>query len=179
MLQEKYKKEIVPVLKKELGIKNILALPRVEKIIVNMGVAEAKDDKGILNQYIEELAQITGQRPVPCQAKKSISGFKLRKGEVIGLKITLRGKRMYFFLERLLNLALPRLRDFRGLSRTQFDQSGNYTIGLSEQTVFPEIDIDKVKKIKGFQVTIVTSAKNQKEAELLLKLLGVPFVDKE
>lgn len=175
MLMEKYQKEIVPLLKKKLGIDNDLAVPRVEKVVINMGVADAKDDRQLLEQFCQELAAITGQKPVVCRAKKSISGFKLRKGEPIGLKVTLRGKRMYHFLARLFHLALPRLRDFRGLSEDQFDREANFHLGLPEQTVFPEIDLDKVKKIKGFQVTIVTSTKDRKAARLLLSLLGLPF----
>lgn len=175
MLAEKYKKEIVSTLKKELKIENPMAIPKVAKVVVNMGIAEAKDDRSLIDLFSSELETITGQKPFLCPARRSISGFKLRKGQVIGLKVTLRGKRMYAFLERLFNLVLPRLRDFRGLSPDKFDQAGNYNIGLPEQTVFPEIDIDKVKKIKGLQVTIVTNTKDKVKAKALLKHLGLPF----
>jgi len=175
MLVDKYKKEIAADLKKELAIKNVMEIPKVDKVVVNMGIAEAKDDRSLIDLFSGELEVITGQKPVACSAKKSISGFKLRKGQIIGLKVTLRGKRMYDSLERLFGLVLPRLRDFRGLSPKKFDQSGNYNIGLPEQTVFPEIDIDKIKKIKSLQVTIVTSTKDEKEAASLLKMLGLPF----
>jgi len=175
MLTEKYKKEIVPALKKQLAIKNPMAVPKVEKVVVNMGIAEAKDDRSLIDMFSAELETITGQKPSLCSAKKSISGFKLRKGQIIGLKVTLRGRRMYDFLERLFGLVLPRLRDFRGLSPEKFDQSANYSIGLPEQTVFPEIDIDKVKRIKSLQATIVTSTKSKEAATALLKLMGLPF----
>jgi len=175
MLIEKYKKEIIPALKKELAIGNLMAVPKVDKVVINMGIAEAKDDRSLIDLFSGELEVITGQKAVACSAKKSISGFKLRKGQIIGLKVTLRGKRMYDFLERLFSLVLPRLRDFRGFSPKKFDQAGNYSIGLPEQIVFPEIDIDKVKKIKSLQVTIVTNTKEEKEAVALLKMMGLPF----
>ena len=175
MLIEKYKKEIIPALKKELAIENIMKTPKVNKVVVNMGIAEAKDDRSLIDLFSGELEVITGQKPATCSAKKSISGFKLRKGQIIGLKVTLRGKKMYDFLERLFSLVLPRIRDFRGLSLKKFDQSGNYSIGLPEQTVFPEKDIDKIKRIKSLQVTIVTSTKEKNEAAALLRMMGLPF----
>lgn len=177
MLAEKYKNETVSVLKKELAISNPMAVPKVIKVIVNMGVAEARDDRSLIDLFSSELETITGQKPFLCPARRSISGFKLRKGQIIGLKVTLRGRRMYDFLERLFNLVLPRLRDFRGLSAVKFDQAGNYSIGLPEQAVFPEIDIDKVKKIKSLQVTIVTNTSDKARAKTLLRHLGLPFSD--
>lgn len=175
MLAQRFKKEIVPELKKRLGLKNDLAVPRVEKVVINMGVGEAKDNQQLLEEWMEELALITGQRPVICRARKSVSGFKVRKNDPIGLKVTLRGKRMYDFLEKLFNLVLPRLRDFRGLSLKSFDKQGNFSIGIPDQLVFPEIDVDKVKKQKGMQITIVTTTDDVEKAKILLELMGLPF----
>ena len=176
MLFQNYKTEIVPELQKKLNIKNLLALPRVVKVVINMRISEAKEDKQVIDEATEELKLISGQRPVVCRARKSVSGFKLRKGDPIGLKVTLRGKKMYDFLEKLFFLVLPLLRDFKGLSLRQFDHNGNFNIGLEDQTVFPEINLDKVKKTRGLQITIVTSTKKKSEAESLLKVLGLPFV---
>jgi len=177
MLIERYKNEIIPALKKELDLQNPMSIPKVKKVVVNMGIAEAKEDKQLIEEYSSELAKITGQKPSICKAKRSISSFKLRQGEPIGLKVTLRGRRMYDFLERLFNLAFPRVRDFRGFSRKQLDKEGNYSIGITEQIVFPEIEIDKIKKSKGLQVTIVTNTTDPKAAVTLLKLMGLPFSD--
>lgn len=179
MIFQDYRKKIIPKLKKELGIKNFLALPRVEKVVINMRVSEGKESKEAVEEAIEELGLISGQKPRICPARKSVSGFKLRKGDPIGLKVTLRGKRMEDFLKKLFSLVLPRLRDFRGLSPKQFDRGGNFNIGLREQVVFPEIDIDRVKKTRGLQITIVTRAKDRKKAEILLAALGLPFSEEK
>ncbi len=175
MLADTFYKKILPELQQKLNKKNPLAVPRIEKVVVNMRIGEAKEDKAVIDQASQELALITGQKPKFCQAKKSISGFKLRKGDIIGLKVTLRGRRMYDFLERLFVLTLPRLRDFRGLPLKGFDSSANYTIGLKEQLVFPEIQPDKIKKERGLEVTIVTSTKDRNEAKTLLESMGAIF----
>jgi large subunit ribosomal protein L5 len=174
-LDEKYKKEILPELQKEFKIRNIMAVPRLEKIIINVGVGEAIQNVKVLDAAKAELGQITGQMPVVSRAKKSISAFKLRKGQAIACFVTLRGRRMYEFFDRLVNIVLPRVRDFRGVSPKSFDGRGNYTLGLKEQLVFPEIDYTKVEKSRGMNITIVTSARNDKEAFALLKGLGMPF----
>jgi large subunit ribosomal protein L5 len=176
MLKQDFEKNIIPDLKKRLNLDNNLAVPRIEKVVISMGVGEAKDNQQLLDSWIEDLSLITGQRPVICRAKKSVSGFKLRKNDPVGLKVTLRGRKMYDFLERLFNLVLPRLRDFRGLSAESFDREGNFNIGIPDQLVFPEVDVDKVKKQKGLQVTIVTNTKDIKKARLLLELMGLPFI---
>lgn len=175
MLYQQYKQEIVPELKKELDKQNYLALPRVQKVVINMRVPEGKEDRGAIEGPEKQLKEITGQQPKLCRAKQSISDFKLTQGDPIGLQVTLRGKRMYDFLERLFKLVLPRLKDFRGLSKDQFDGQGNYNIGLEEQTVFPEVNVDKIDKVRGLQVTIVTNTRDDKEAEILLRNLGLPF----
>lgn len=174
-LKEKYQKEIVPAAMKELGLTNPFQVPRLEKIVVNMGVGEAAQDLKVLDSAMEDLAVVTGQKPVITKAKKSIAGFKIKAGAPIGCKVTLRGSRMYEFLDRLLSAALPRVRDFRGLSPRAFDGFGNYTVGLDEQLVFPEIDYDKVTKVRGMDITIVTNTCDDKLAFVVLKKLGVPF----
>lgn len=174
-LEAKYKTEIVPSLMKEFKHSNVMEVPRVEKVVVNMGVGDAKDDPKLLDSAVKELALITGQKAVVTRARKSVSAFKVREGMAIGCKVTLRGKRMYDFLEKLFNMALPRVRDFRGISPDAFDGRGNYTLGLKEQLVFPEVDYDDVAKIRGMDVTIVTTAKTDEEARELLKQLGAPF----
>jgi len=174
-LLEQYREEIVPRLAERLGRKNRLSLPRLEKIVVNMGVGANIQEKGRLEEAVEQLGRIAGQRPVITRAKKSVSGFRLREGAEIGCKVTLRGKRMYEFLDRLVTLALPRVRDFRGLNPKSFDGRGNYTLGLAEQMVFPEIDADKVTKTQGMDITLATTAKTDEEAMELLKELGMPF----
>lgn len=174
-LKEKYKKEIVPKMLKEHKLKNIMEVPRLEKICVNMGVGSATQNSKELESASNDLAMITGQRPVITRAKKSIAGFKIRKGNPIGCMVTLRGKMMYEFLDRLLNIAIPRIKDFRGLSRKSFDGRGNYTIGIKEQLVFPEVDYDNILSVKGMNITIDTSAKNNEEALFLLEELGFPF----
>lgn len=174
-LKEKYKKEIAPALAKEFGITNAMAIPKVEKIVVNMGVGESIGNAKILDAAVEELASVTGQKPVITKAKKSIAAFKLRQGMNIGTMVTLRGERMYEFLDRLISVALPRVRDFRGISGKAFDGRGNYTLGIREQLIFPEIDFNKVDKTRGMNISIVTSAKDDEQARALLKALGMPF----
>jgi len=170
-----YQTEVKPKLMKELSIENPLAVPKVEKIVLNVGAGEAVINKGVLEKIQEQISLITGQKPVITKARKSISAFKIRKGIPIGVKVTLRGKRMYHFLEKLIKIVIPRLRDFRGISPKSLDQHGNLNLGFSEQTIFPEIDFDKIDKIRGLQVTIVTNAKDQKKAKKLFEVLGIPF----
>jgi large subunit ribosomal protein L5 len=174
-LQELYKEKIIPELMARFGYKNILAVPRLRKVVVNMGVGEAADNKKRLEDAVRDLATITGQKPLVTRAKKSVSGFKLREGVDIGCKVTLRGKRMYEFLDRLISLAMPRIRDFRGFSPKASDGRGNYSLGLSEQTVFPEIDIDKVEFIQGMDITLVISGGNDDASRELLSGIGFPF----
>lgn len=175
-LQKKYKEEIVESLMKELGLKNIMEVPRLEKIVVNMGIGEAVNNTKLIETALKELALITGQQPLPREARKSEAGFKLRAGQKIGVSVTLRKERMFEFLDRLINIALPRVRDFEGVSKKAFDGRGNYTLGIKEQIVFPEIEIDKVDKVLGLGITIVTSAKTDEEGRALLKAFGMPFV---
>ncbi len=174
-LEERYQKEIREELKKELGLKNIMEVPKLEKIVINVGVGRAVDNPKILNTIMEEIALITGQRPIKTRAKKSEANFKLRKGMPIGVKVTLRGKRMYTFLEKLIYVALPRVRDFQGLSRKSFDKWGNYTFGIKEQIIFPEIDIDKVDFIHGMDITLVIKNVDPSHSEKLLEKLGFPL----
>ncbi len=174
-LLEKYNKKIIPELRKELSINNKMAVPRLEKIVLNMGAGDAIQNIKFLDTAKKELSLITGQWPAVGRAKKSISTFKLRKGHAIGCYVTLRGKRMYEFFDRLVNIVLPRVRDFRGVSPRSFDGGGNYTLGIKDQLVFPEIDYTKVERQRGMNITIVTSAENDKEAYALLEKLGVPF----
>ena len=174
-LQEKYRGEVVPALMKRFGYKNRMAVPKVAKVVVNIGLGEASQNVKLLDVAAIELGQIAGQRPVITRAKKSIANFKIRKGMPIGCCVTLRGDRMYEFLDRLVNVALPRVRDFRGVSTKSFDGRGNYTLGLRDQLVFPEIDYAKVDKMKGMNVTIVTTAKDDNQARALLKHMGMPF----
>lgn len=172
---EKYRSEVVPALAKDLGVANRLALPRLDKIVVSMGVGSALENKNRLAAAAKDLASITGQKPAVCRARKSVAGFKLRKGQEIGLKVTLRGKRAYEFLDRLVSVVIPRIRDFRGLSPKSFDEVGNYSLGISEQIVFPEINLDKVEFVQGMNVTICVKARNPKDSFELLRHLGVPF----
>jgi large subunit ribosomal protein L5 len=174
-LQEKYNTELLPALERELGRSNHLSLPRLEKIVVNMGVGSAIADKKHLDEAVDALAQITGQKPVTTLARKSIAGFRLREGVAIGCKVTLRGVRMFEFLDRLISLALPRVRDFRGLNPKAFDGHGNYSLGLAEQLVFPELNPDKFTRVQGMNVTIVTTTDNDDEARALLRGFGMPF----
>jgi large subunit ribosomal protein L5 len=174
-LKERYHKEIIPALAKEYAYKNVMAIPKLEKIVINIGMGEAIQNSKLLDAAVDELSLIAGQRPVITRAKKSIASFKLRKGMTIGCMVTLRGERMYEFLDRMVSVALPRVRDFRGLSTKSFDGRGNYTIGLRDQLIFPEIDYAKVNKIKGMNITLATSAKTDDEARTLLRHLGIPF----
>ncbi len=174
-LKEKYKNEIAPALAKEFGIENPMAIPRIEKIVVNMGMGEAIANSKILDTAVEELKAVTGQKPVITKAKKSIAAFKLREGMNIGTMVTLRGDRMYEFLDRLISVALPRVRDFRGISAKAFDGRGNYTLGIREQLIFPEIDFNKVDKTRGMNISIVTTARNDEQSRALLKAMGMPF----
>jgi large subunit ribosomal protein L5 len=179
LMHERYKREIAPALFKQFGFKNVMQVPRVEKIVVNIGVGEALDNPKALDAAVGDLTTVTGQKPVTTKARKSIANFKLREGRLIGAKVTLRGERMWAFLDRLLNIALPRVRDFRGVSANAFDGRGNYTLGIKDQLVFPEIEYDKIDKLRGMEVTIVTSAKTDEQARALLQLLGMPFGKKE
>lgn len=174
-LQEKYTNEILPALAAQLGRTNPMSLPKLEKIVINMGCGAAINEKKYLEEAVDALTQITGQKPVVTMARKSIAGFRLREGMKIGCKVTMRHQRMYEFLDRLVSLALPRVRDFRGLNPSGFDRRGNYNMGLSEQLVFPELNPDKYTRTQGMTITIVTSAQNDEEARLLLKQFGMPF----
>ncbi|HVW76398.1 MAG TPA: 50S ribosomal protein L5 [Alloacidobacterium sp.] len=174
-LKEKYQKEIKGALQKELGLENVMAVPRIEKIVLNMGLGEATQNNKLIDPLVADLASITGQKPVLTKAKKSIAAFKVREGMSIGAMVTLRGDAMYEFLDRLISVALPRVRDFRGVSTKSFDGRGNYTLGLRDQLIFAEIDYAKVEKLKGMNVTIVTSAKDDNSARALLKQFGMPF----
>jgi large subunit ribosomal protein L5 len=175
MLKERYDEEIVPALAKSLNMDNIMQVPRIEKVVVNIGIGEALDNAKALDAAVSDMTHITGQKPIVTRARKSIANFKLREGRQIGVKVTLRGERMWAFLDRLMNIALPRVRDFRGISPNSFDGRGNYTLGLREQLVFPEIDYDKIDKIRGMEVSIVTTARTDEEGRQLLQLLGMPF----
>jgi len=174
-LREKYKNEIAPAIAKEFEITNSMAIPKLEKIVINMGMGEAISNSKMIDTAVDELATITGQKPVVTKAKKSIAAFKLREGMRIGTMVTLRGSRMYEFLDRLISVALPRVRDFRGISPKSFDGRGNYTMGVKEQLIFPEIDFNKVDKTRGMNISIITTAKNDEEGRALLKSLGMPF----
>ncbi|MFN3761625.1 MAG: 50S ribosomal protein L5 [Anaerolineae bacterium] len=174
-LQALYREQVRPTLMREFGYRNIMEVPRLQKIVINIGMGEALDNPKSLDFAVQDLATITGQRPVITKARKSVAGFKLRAGRAIGVKVTLRGERMWAFLDRLCNVALPRQRDFRGVSPSAFDGRGNYTLGLREQLIFPEINYDKIDKIRGMEITIVTTAKTDEEARRLLELLGMPF----
>jgi large subunit ribosomal protein L5 len=174
-LRDRYEKEVVPALKKEFGYANVMAVPKIEKVVVNMGLGEATTNVKIIETGADELARITGQRPVTRRAKKSIAAFKVRKGQPVGTSVTLRGERMYEFLDRLMSIALPRVRDFRGVSARGFDGRGNFTLGLKDQLIFPEIDYLKVDKSRGMNVSVVTTAKTDQEARKLLQLIGMPF----
>jgi len=179
ILQDKYNKEVVPALRKTFDLKNVMQVPRIEKIVVNIGLGEAMDNPKALEAAIADITTITGQKPVATKARKSIANFKLREGRLIGTKVTLRGDRMWAFLDRLMNTALPRVRDFRGVSANAFDGRGNYTLGLRDQLIFPEIEYDKIDKLRGMEVTIVTTARNDNQARVMLQLLGMPFSKKE
>ena len=174
-LKERYRKEILPTLVREFGYSNVMQAPKIEKIVVNIGVGEAIGNAKAMDGAVKDMTLITGQKPLVVKAKKSIATFKLREGMPIGVKVTLRGDNMYYFLDRLMNIALPRQRDFRGVPRDAFDGRGNYTLGLREQLVWPEVDYDTIDKVRGMEVTIVTSGKTDDEARRLLQLMGMPF----
>ena len=174
-LQEKYVKEVVPAMTEKFGYKNVMELPKVEKVIINMGVGEAVGNPKALDSAVNDLTIIAGQKPVLTRAKKSLAAWKLRQGMPIGAKVTLRGTRMYQFLDKFMNVALPRVRDFRGVSAKAFDGRGNYSVGLKEQLIFPEIEYDKIDKLRGMNIVVVTTAKTDEEARELLKLMGMPF----
>jgi len=174
-MQERYQQEISPALMNAFGFKNEMQIPRVEKVVLNIGVGEALDNPKALEAASGDLATITGQKPVQTKARKSIANFKLREGRIIGTKVTLRGERMWSFLDRLMNVALPRVRDFRGVSPNAFDGRGNYTLGMRDQLVFPEIEYDKIDKLRGLEITIVTTANDDEQARALLQMLGMPF----
>ena len=174
-LRDRYSKEVAPALAKEFGYKNVMAIPKIEKVVVNMGLGEATGNAKIVDTGVDEIARLTGQKPVVTRAKKSIAQFKVRKGMPIGVMVTLRGERMWEFLDRLISIALPRVRDFRGVSTRGFDGRGNYTLGLKDQLLFPEIDYMKVDKARGMNISVVTTAKTDEESRKLLQLLGMPF----
>jgi LSU ribosomal protein L5P len=177
-LQEQYKKEILPALQKELGMSNVMQVPKVEKITINMGLGSALGDKKVLQSALEEMSLISGQKPMTCNARKSVASFKLREGNPIGCKVTLRKEKMYEFLDRLVSIAIPRIRDFRGLKPTAFDGRGNYNMGLTEQIVFPEIDFEKVTRVRGMDIAITTNAQSDEDAKKLLAMFNFPFKDK-
>lgn len=175
ILKERYLKEISPALMKALGLTNVMEIPRIKKVVINIGLGEAMDNPKALDAAVIDLTAIAGQKPVITKARKSIANFKLREGRAIGTAVTLRGERMWSFLDRLMNIVLPRVRDFRGVSAESFDGRGNYTLGLREQIIFPEIEYDKVDKVRGLEITIVTSAQTDDQATALLSMLGMPF----
>ena len=174
-MKEMYKSEIAPALMKKFNYKSVMQIPKLEKVVVNVGCGEARDNPKILEAILGDIAKITGQKPIPCKAKKSVANFKLREGMTVGAKVTLRGERMYEFVDRLFNVALPRVRDFRGISQNGFDGRGNFSFGLREQLIFPEIDYDKIDKVRGMDISFVTTAKTDEESRELLTLMGAPF----
>ena len=174
-LKETYKSEVAPALMKKFEYSSVMQIPKVDKVVINVGCGEARDNPKVVDAIISDLAQITGQKPVTCKAKKSVANFKLREGMVIGVKVTLRGEKMYEFLDRFFNLALPRVRDFRGINPNSFDGRGNYNMGVKEQLIFPEIDYDKIDKVRGMDICVVTTANTDEEARELLTLMGAPF----
>ena len=174
-LKEAYVNEVAPALMKKFGYKSVMQLPKIDKVVVNVACGEARDNSKVLDAVVSDLRQITGQQPVLCKAKKSVANFKLREGMIIGAKVTLRGDKMYEFIDRFFNLALPRVRDFRGINPNAFDGRGNYTVGIKEQLIFPEIDYDKIDKVRGMDICFVTTANTDEEARELLTLMGAPF----
>ena len=174
-MQERYQKEVVPALQKAFSYQNIMQVPRIQKVVVNIGLGEAMDNPKAIEAAVTDLTTITGQKPIQTKARKSIANFKLREGRIIGAKVTLRGDRMWSFLDRLVNIALPRVRDFRGVSPDAFDGRGNYTLGLRDQLIFPEIEYDKIDKLRGMEITIVTTAVNDEHSREMLRFLGMPF----
>ena len=174
-MQTKYSEEVVPALQKAYNYQNVMQIPKIQKVVVNIGMGEAQGNAKMLEAAVTDMTTITGQKPVQTKARKSIANFKLREGVIIGVKVTLRGYRMWSFLDRLMNVALPRVRDFRGVSADAFDGRGNYTLGLKDQLIFPEIEYDKIDKLRGMEITIVTTAKNDEESRTMLRALGMPF----
>ncbi|MFV0400396.1 MAG: 50S ribosomal protein L5 [Oscillospiraceae bacterium] len=174
-MKDYYQTEVAPALMKKFSYKSVMQIPKLDKIVVNVGAGEAKENPKVIDSIISDLGQITGQKAVPCKAKKSVANFKLREGMIIGVKVTLRGARMYEFLDRLFNVALPRVRDFRGINPNGFDGRGNYSFGLREQLIFPEIDYDKIDKVRGMDISFITTAKTDEESRELLDLMGAPF----
>ena len=174
-LREMYKAEVVPALQKKFNYKSVMQIPKIDKVIINVGCGEAKDNSKAIDAIISDLTKITGQKPVVCKARKSVANFKLREGMTIGVKVTLRGDKMYEFIDRFFNLALPRVRDFRGINPNSFDGRGNYSMGVKEQLIFPEIDYDKIDKVRGMDICFVTTANTDEEARELLTLMGAPF----
>lgn len=174
-LKEMYNTEVTPALMKKFEYKSVMQIPKIDKIVVNVGCGDARDNPKVLEAVVSDVTQITGQKPIQCKAKKSVANFKLREGMIIGVKVTLRGDRMYEFLDRLFNLALPRVRDFRGINPNSFDGRGNYSMGIKEQLIFPEIDYDKIDKVRGMDICLITTAKTDEEARELLTLMGAPF----
>ena len=175
LLREEYKSSIAPALMKKFNYKSVMQIPKLDKIVINVGLGEAKENSKVIDATIADLSLITGQKAVPCVAKKSVANFKLRAGQPIGVKVTLRGERMYEFVERLFNAALPRVRDFRGINPNSFDGRGNYSMGVKEQLIFPEIECDKIDKVRGMDINFITTAKTDEEARELLTLMGAPF----
>ncbi|MDY4586013.1 MAG: 50S ribosomal protein L5 [Oscillospiraceae bacterium] len=176
-LREKYTSEVAPALMKQFNYKSVMQIPKIEKVVVNVGCSEAKDNSKVIDSVISDIEQITGQHPIVCKAKKSVANFKLREGQPIGVKVTLRGERMYEFIERLFEVALPRVRDFHGINGNSFDGRGNYSFGIKEQLIFPEIEYDKIDALRGMDISFVTTAKTDEEAKALLKALGAPFAN--
>lgn len=174
-MKEKYLAEVAPALQKKFGYKSVMQIPKLDKIVINVGCGEARDNSKVIDAITKDLMQITGQKPIPCKAKKSVANFKLREGMTIGVKVTLRGDRMYEFLDRFFNLALPRVRDFRGINPNSFDGRGNYSMGVKEQLIFPEIEYDKIDAVRGMDICFVTTANTDEEARELLTLMGAPF----
>ncbi len=174
-LEEKFKKEVAPAMMEKFGYKNVMEIPRLDKIVINMGIGDSKDNAKALEKAVEELETISGQKPVVTKARKSVANFKLREGMPIGTKVTLRGDKMYYFMDKLVSVSLPRVRDFRGVNPNSFDGRGNYSLGIKEQLIFPEIVYDKVDKVRGMDIIFVTTAKTDEEARELIKLLGMPF----
>ena len=176
-LREKYTSEVAPALMKQFNYKSVMQIPKIEKVVVNVGCSEAKDNSKVIDSVISDIEQITGQHPIVCKAKKSVANFKLREGQPIGVKVTLRGERMYEFIERLFEVALPRVRDFHGINGNSFDGRGNYSFGIKEQLIFPEIEYDKIDALRGMDISFVTTATTDEEAKALLNALGAPFAN--
>ena len=177
-LKEEYVSSVAPAMMKKFGYKNVMQIPKLDKVVINVGCGEAKDNSKVIDAIMADLAAITGQKPIACKDKKSVANFKLREGQIIGVKVTLRAEKMYEFCDRLFNVAFPRVRDFRGINPNSFDGRGNYSTGIKEQLIFPEIEYDKIDKVRGMDINFITTAKTDEEAKELLSLLGAPFADK-